>query len=190
MGTWGMGTALLTAPSGPLERQRCHPRVTTARLPPRPGFADPGKSIAAVCRWPARGEGLGRGEDGEGAGGPQGRGERQQNHVAGEGLDGGDPEGFVSHLGGSGGFPPRMQPPPPPAPESPGCCRSRTEPAETLPNADHLLTLRSRGRERRGGSVGRELQLAAPRPYFILWNGSRASGQRARAGAGEHLAQH
>lgn len=89
VGTWGMGAALLTAPSGP-----CHPRVTTARLPPRPGFADPGKSIAAVCRWPARGEGLGRGEDGEGAGGPQGRGERQQNHVAGEGLDGGDPEGI------------------------------------------------------------------------------------------------
>lgn len=143
----------------------------------------------------SRGEGIGgeqgrgRGGDGEGAGGPQGHEERQQNHVVGEDLDGGDPEAFVSHPGGSGGFSLRMQPPPP-ALESPGCCRSHMESAETLSNVDHLLTLRSRGRSGRGGSGGEELQLAAPRPYFIIWNRSQASGQRARAGAGEHLAQH
>lgn len=183
-----MGTALVTAPSGTLECQHCHPCVTTAQLPPRPGFADPRKSIAAVCQWPARGEGT-RGDtgaeaerDGEGAGGPQGHGERLQNNVVGEGLDGGDPEAFVSCPGGSGGSPLRMQPS--------SCCRSHTEPTETLPNADHLLTLWGRGRRERGRSVGKELQLAASRPYFILWNRSQTSRQRARAGAGEHLAQH
>lgn len=69
------------------------------------GFAEPGKSIAAVCRWPAQGEGSAGGEAGaegrtgdrEGPGGPQGLRERQQSCMAGEGLDGEDLKGFVSH---------------------------------------------------------------------------------------------
>lgn len=120
----------------------CHPCVTTAQLPPRLGFADPGKSIAAVCRWPARGEetgtgereGLRRGGDGEGAGAPQGHEERQQDHVVGEGLDGEDPEALVSHLGVW------RIPPEDAAPSSrPGEPRLLPEPmesTETLPNAD------------------------------------------------------
>lgn len=105
-GTWA-GDSSADISLCTLAESRCH-----CPAPPRAGFADPGKSIAPVCAQKRGGdrEGLRHRGDGEGAGGPQECGERQQSHVVEEGLDGGDPEAFISLLGGSGRFPPRMQP--------------------------------------------------------------------------------